>query len=421
MMSVEKKNVLILSTISGFLCKFERENVRLLQEYGYYVHYAANMNEPHYLFDPAELSEMKVTTHHVEIARSPWLFRMNRGAYKRIKEIVRSHNIQMIHCHTAVGGLLGRLLRINFRNRIKIIYTTHGFHFHEGAPLQRRIVYQWTEKILARFTDALITINQEDYETAGGFKLRRGGRYYQIPGVGLNLEEFQPCSDEEREKSRAADNISKEVFHLATVGELNANKNHTVVLEALMRMKKENSKLAEKIRYSIWGDGFLRESLVEEIRHRGLEDVVVMKGYSRNVRNSLCGVDAFVFPSRREGLGMVALEALAMGIPVLASDNRGTREYMEDKKNGYICYENEPQEYIEGIIWLNDLSTNERLQMGVQCRYSAYLFCQCRTKKEMHTIYGNTSEIERKLEKEICVCDEVLDWNVSFDGVPTAR
>jgi len=178
-----------------------------------------------------------------------------------------------------------------------------------------------------------------------------------------------------------------------------------VVLEALARMKQENPKLAEKVRYSIWGDGFLRERLAEEISRRELEDVVVMKGYSRNVRNSLCGVDAFVFPSRREGLGMVALEALAMGIPVIASHNRGTREYMDNKRNGYICYKNEPQEYIEGITWLESLGTNERLQMEEQCRNSVYPFCRCKTNQEMHVIYGDVSEIEKAWKKTFCICD----------------
>ena len=408
-MSKEKKNVLILSTISGFLCKFERENVRLLQEYGYHVHYAANMNEPHYLFDPAELTEMNITSHHVEIARSPWLFRMNRGAYKRIKKVVREHNIRIIHCHTAVGGLLGRLLRIKFRNRIKIIYTTHGFHFHEGAPLQRKIIYQWIEKLLARFTDALITINQEDYLIAGGFKLRKGGRYYQIPGVGLDLEEFQPCSREEREKSRAANSILPEVFHLATVGELNANKNHTVVLQALQKMKQDDSELAEKIRYSIWGDGFLREHLAEEIKIRELEDIVVMRGYSKDVRSSLSGVDAFIFPSKREGLGMVALEALGMGIPVIAGNNRGTREYMEDKKNGYVCQENKAYAYVAAINWVRNLKQEERQQIEEQCRKSVYHFCQCKTNQVMHTIYGDIGEIEKVWEKSTCICEKVLE------------
>jgi len=410
MMSKEKKNVLILSTISGFLCKFERENVRLLQEYGYHVHYAANMNEPHYLFDPADLAEMNITSHHVEIARSPWLFRMNRGAYKRIKELVRTHSIQIIHCHTAVGGLIGRLLRIKFRNRIKIIYTTHGFHFHEGASLQRRIIYQWIEKLLARFTDALITINQEDYHIAGNFKLRSGGRHYRIPGVGLNLDEFQPCSREEREKSRVDEGILPEVFHLATVGELNVNKNHTVVLEALQKMKQEDPRMAQKIRYSIWGDGFLKEVLAEEIRSRELEDIVVMKGYSSDVRSSLIGVDAFVFPSKREGLGMVGLEALAMGIPVIASNNRGTREYMEYKKNGYVCHENKAYAYIAGITWLKSLDQKERRQLEEQCRKSVTPFCQCKTNQVMHMIYGNISEIEKVWDKANCACERVLEW-----------
>lgn len=384
--------VLILTTISGFLCKFERENVRLLQELGYDVHYASNMKEQHYWFNPGQLKELNVKVHHIEIARSPWMFQMNMKGYRQLRRIVRKENISLVHCHTPVGGVLGRMLRIEFKDRIKIIYTTHGFHFYKGAPLQRQIFYRLAEKLLARFTDVLITINREDYLAARKFRLRRAGRVLQIPGVGLDLERFKPCTLEEKTRNRRVQGIDEKVFHLGTVAEINANKNHTVVLQALQRMKQKDSQLKEKIRYSIWGDGFLRGTIAQEIKDRRLEDVVTLEGYSQDVVQSLGTIDAFVFPSKREGLGMAALEALAMGIPVIASDNRGTREYMKHRVNGFVCKENIPQRYVEGIRFLRSLNLETKLEMEKQCQESTLSFCKHKTSQIMDEVYKQISE-----------------------------
>ena len=398
------KNALILSTVSGFLYKFEKENVRLLQKLGYSVHYAANMEEQQYRFNPSVLEEMNVTAHHISIARAPKMVGMNTNAYKQTKEIVEKYDIQLIHCHTPMGGFIGRLLRKDFGNKLKIIYTAHGFHFYKEAPLHRKAIFYLAEKLMARVTDALITVNREDYEAASKFKLRQGGKLYQIPGVGLDYEYFSPCTKEEKSNIRSINGLGKDIFHLATVGEINENKNHIVVLEALEIMKQNDSSLGNKMRYSIWGDGFFKERLEQEIRKRNLEDVVTLEGYGADVRYSLSTVDAFVFPSIREGLGMAAIEALAMGIPTIASDNRGTREFMRHKINGYVCAKNRPERYIEGIEFLLNRNEEERKKMEKQCIEGVLPFCKCNTNTIMDDVYHYIDEVERVQEEILCMC-----------------
>ena len=400
------RKALILSTVSGFLCKFESENVRLLQELGYDVHYAANMDEQQYRFDSSALDKMGVTTHHISIARSPLMLKMNRNAYKQTKELVAREKIQLIHCHTPVGGFVGRLLGFKFGKKVKVAYTAHGFHFYKGAPAHRKAAFYLAERIMARCTDALITINEEDYKASRKFKLRKGGKGYLLSGVGVDFEKFVPASLEENVKNRAKEGIEADIFHLATVGEINENKNHRVVLEAIQLMKQGDPKLGEKIRYTISGDGFYTERIANEIKTMGLEDVVKLKSYSMDVRNSLSTVDAFVFPSIREGLGMAAIEALTMGIPVIASDNRGTREFMRHKQNGFVCKENVPKEYIKGIEYIRNLGSKELNEIKKICRESVVNFCKCNTRKVMSAVYQDMAKERVEIRKSLCACKE---------------
>ena len=96
-------------------------------------------------------------------------------ALVRLAAIIRRENIDTVHCHNPVGGLLGRLAARLSGRRPAVIYTAHGFHFYQGAPARNWLLYYTAERFLARCTDVLITINKEDEEHARRFRLKRGG------------------------------------------------------------------------------------------------------------------------------------------------------------------------------------------------------------------------------------------------------
>ena len=104
-----ERQVLVVTTTGDFLLKFERGDVRLLQSLGYTVHYAANFTEPPYCRDRREIEALGVRTHHIPIARSPFLFRENWQAFLQLRSLILEEGITAIHCHTPVGGVLGRL------------------------------------------------------------------------------------------------------------------------------------------------------------------------------------------------------------------------------------------------------------------------------------------------------------------------
>ena len=293
-----EKHVLIVATTQDFLLKFERDNVRLLQEMGYTVHYAANLKEPAYVSDGARIRALGVEVHHIRAARSPYLLRENRAALSQLLELVGRYPIRAIHCHTPVGGLLGRLAGRFSRERPVVVYTAHGFHFFRGAPLYNRLAFYPVERGLARFTDVLVTINAEDYRAARKLPLPPGGKVFRLPGVGLDRALFSPLPAPERQALRRRLGVGSQELFLLSVGELNLNKNHRVVLEALSLLKGQPGGL-EGIRYGICGEGFSRPMLSQEIRERGLSDTVTLYGYRPDIPQLLACADATVFPSRR--------------------------------------------------------------------------------------------------------------------------
>ena len=137
------------------------------------------------------------------------------------------------------------------------------------------------------------------------------------------------------------------------------------------------------IRYGICGDGFFRERLEQWIQEMGLGDSVTLYGHCAKVSEILGAADATLFPSKREGLGMAGLESLAMGIPVIAADNRGTREYMEHGKNGFVCQYDDVEGFVEGI---------ER----IHCQNSVEPFAKVYANAVMRRIY---LDVDRRVER----------------------
>lgn len=371
--------VLILTTISGFLAKFELNDVKILQENGCSIHYASNFKIPIYEDKKELLEEMGIALHQIDIQKSPFKIIQNMKALFQIIHIIRCEKIDMIHCHNPMGSVLGRIGALLSGRKVYTIYTAHGFHFYEKAPLKNWLLYYPVEKLLARFTDVLITINREDYLRAKKFKKRKGGHTFQIHGVGMDVERFRErkeCYLPEREKLH----IPPNAFHVVSVGELNDNKNHEAIIDVLTEKGMEN------VYYTICGKGEKYGELCEKIEKAGLSERVQLLGYRTDIEDILQSADCFAFPSKREGLGMAALEALACGIPIVATDNRGTREYVIHNRNGYMCTLGKREQYKEAILKLKN-DEEKRNEMKESCVKMAKNFSLEATDKIMRKIY----------------------------------
>ncbi len=382
-----KKKILIVTSVWGFLAKFGKEDVKVLQELGYEVHYASNRNNPIYQFPDNVYEEMKVFFHDIDIWQSPFGINHNARAVKQIRELIQKEEISVIHCHTPSGGLVGRLAGIGMP--VKVIYTVHGFHFYKGAGKLHNLIYHSIEKILSCFTDVIITVNKEDYQAARKMHQRKGT--YQIPGVGLDREYFYETSLEQRREARKQLRVENKFFILS-VGELRENKNPEVIIRAIALLKKKEIDISN-FRYGLLGAGKQEPELRKLAEEKGVSKYVIFYGYQTDVRPYLTAADILAFPTIREGLGMAALEAMAMGVPVLAADNRGTREFMIDKENGYVCMENAPEKYAELILKMYQEQTLWSLDVEKRTaiRKSTENFDKKNTAIIMREVYGKAT------------------------------
>lgn len=313
-----KKKAMIIATIYSFVSHFEKNDIKILQELGYEVIVASNFEGY-----KGELEELNVEKLDIPFTRSPISFN-NIRAFSRLNEYLKENKVDLIHCHTPVGGVAGRI--IGKWNKVpKIVYTAHGFHFFDGAPKLNWIIYYPIEKLLSKFTDILITINKEDYERAKTFYAKK---VEYIPGVGIDVEKIQNIKVD-REQKRKELGLSMNDTILLSVGELSSRKNHITPIRALTEIKNKN------IKYLIAGAGPLENYLKSEIYKLGLENQVRLLGYRKDIYE-LCNIsDIYIFPSQREGLGLAGLEGMAAGLPLISANINGIKDYTQNGKTGY--------------------------------------------------------------------------------------
>ncbi|MCM1086856.1 MAG: glycosyltransferase family 4 protein [Muribaculaceae bacterium] len=373
------KKVLIITTISGFLPQFEMNHVKLLQEAGCEIHYASNFKNPVYTFEEADLKAQGIRLHQIDIAKSPFQFRTNFRAVKQLFHIILENDIEMIHCHNPMGGVAGRIAAGLCRRHPYVIYTAHGFHFYRGAPKKNWLLYYPVEWLLAHGTDILVTINGEDYERARRLPFRKNGAVFQIHSVGVDKHRFFP-KKEISEKKRRELQVPTKAFHIVTAAELNENKNQKVIIDAIRMLPQQD------IYYSICGKGEKEAFLRKLIKEKGLENRVKLLGFRTDMEEILQTADCFAFPSYREGLGVAAIEALLCSVVLVASDNRGTREYAVQGKNAIVCRADNPAEFAQAI---DTLYKNQKLRedMAGNCRDSARKFTVEEVEKIMREVY----------------------------------
>ena len=341
-----KKKVLILASVASMIDQFNMQNINILQELGYEVHVACNFekgstcNKEKIVELKKKLDNLSVKYFQIDFSRNVYNLIEVRKAYVQVKDLLIKEKYEFIHCHSPIGGVCGRIAA--HKTKIKVIYTAHGFHFFKGAPITNWLVFYPIEKFLARWTDVLITINKEDYERAKNkFK---AGKVEYVPGVGIDVDKFANVSEKEeyRKKIRDMYNIPDDATVILSVGELNSNKNHETILKAILNIKNDN------IYYIICGIGDKKERL-EQISRDGKYPRLILPGFCKNVIEYYYAADIFAFPSKREGLGLAALEAMACGLPLITSNVHGINDYSVDGETGFSCKPNDVIDFSRGI------------------------------------------------------------------------
>lgn len=345
------KRVLFVATVESHLLNFHIPFMKLLQEKGYEVHVATRLGNRQQEFD-----EIGIIKHNVDFSRSPYSPKVFKSL-QQMEKLLEEIRFSLVHVHTPVAAFVTRLA-CQRTNTHPVLYTAHGFHFYKGAPLKNWLLYYNMEKLAAHWTDGLITINEEDYKAAQKFKLRKNGKVFFVTGVGVDIANLeQRIASIDRSEKRKELRLSVDIAVIITVGELNANKNHIQALKALSKLTKTN------FHYLIVGNGESEQKLKKAVDELMLQDKVSFLGFRRDVPELLTASDVFILTSRREGLPKAVLEAMAVGLPIIATDVRGNRDLVKSGENGYLVPVDDVEQTAIAIERLID-SEDLRRSMG---------------------------------------------------------
>ena len=265
----------------------------------------------------------EIPVHKIHLRRNPfWVG--NLLGYRELREIVKDFDV--IWTNEPVMGAVTRLAARN--SGAKVLYLCHGFHFFRGGPVKNWVFYP-AERWLARFTDLIVTVNREDFARAA----RMAPAAY-IHGIGVGPKRGS------REKLRRELGLGPGDRLAVCVGELNRNKHPETALRALKIAKDPNLHLA------LCGRGNREKYLRKLSKRLKIEKNVHFLGYRRDMGDVYAAADVLVHPARREGLGLAVLEGALAGLPVIARDTRGIRDYAHGLLNPGT-----PAQFAEGLTY----------------------------------------------------------------------
>ena len=379
------KKILYVTTVSRTLNAFLIPHIEKLVDEGYKVDCACSIDLK---VDDRILSK-GCNIFDIPFSRNPVNPR-NMKAFRALRNLQLKNKYDIVHVHTPVASFVARLTFRKEEN-LKIIYTCHGFHFYKGSPIINWILFYPLEKLASKWTDTLITINEEDYEIATTFSLRNNGQVMKMNGVGIEKEKYI-IKNFNRNEYRRKLNLEEEDFVILVLAELNKNKNHKQLIKAMYLLKDKYP----NIKAVFAGSGPLEEEIRNQTKENGLENRISLLGWRDDVKELINSCDMVGLFSKREGLGKCLLEAMICGKPVIATNTRGPRELIEENINGFLVEIDDFEKtanFIEKLYVANNIS--QQLEEQISKKANEYLLDN--VLNQLNSIYKASDIGENKL------------------------
>ncbi|MGH3080495.1 MAG: glycosyltransferase family 4 protein [Gaiellaceae bacterium] len=261
-----------------------------------------------------------IALRHVRRPVSPW---RDLAGFLELVLLLRRERPDILHASSSKAGVLGRLAAAATGVPIRI-FTVHGWAFaaYTGMP---SLLYRWVDRLVGRLTSVTICVSQNDRLAGLRARTCSADRTIVIRN-GVSVETALRARHERRRPL------------LLSVGRFKAPKDFITLARALALLP------ASSFEALIVGDGPERPALEAELRRLGIDDRVRLAGEQGDVCALLADADAFVLPSRSEGLPVSILEAMAAELPVVASRVGGVPELVVDGESGFLVSPGDPQE-----------------------------------------------------------------------------
>ncbi|MBI5563098.1 MAG: glycosyltransferase [Deltaproteobacteria bacterium] len=273
--------------------------------------------------------------------------RFSLAAFNRLYKAVKDRNIGVIHSQGRGAGVYSRLLGL--LTGVPVVHTFQGVHYrHLG--LIKKTAYLGVERVLAAMTSVLINASESEKEVCVEAGLYGGKKSLVIP----NGVEVPPLAPGRKAKG---------VFTILNVSRLSPEKGVDVLLDAVLALAEKT----REFRVLVVGDGPERAALEEKAVALGIADLVMFLGYVDDVEARFLISHLYLTASRGEGMPLTVLEALARGLPVVASNVTGNKDTVINGKTGYLFDIGSPQEAADKICSImkddrlrSELSRNAR-------------------------------------------------------------
>lgn len=328
------KKILYTANTDQHINLCHRPYLKLLKEKGHIIHVATNTNVN------IDYCDKKIC---IPITRTPYRI-SNIKAILDLKKVIEKEKYDLIITNTPMGAFVSRVASIHARvkYKTKVIYIAHGFHFYHGCNKLNYIFYYPVEKILSKYTDILITINEEDYNFARKhFKTD----VRLIDGIGFDSKKFDNALTKiEKFELKQKLGIKDKDYVITYVAELSKRKRQAYLIKTLSNMDLKNTKVL------LLGGSIIGNKIAKLIKKYRLEDNIKLLGFVSNVSDILDITDLVISVSKQEGLPLNIMEAMYKNKNILVTDCRGNRDLIKNNINGIVVPLNDKASLINGIL-----------------------------------------------------------------------
>ena len=368
-----KKKVLYVASTFGHLATFHQPYMEWFARQGWSVHAAAG----------GEPCKLKGVERYLSIPLEKSMFSpKNLAAAHALRQLMQKEHYRMLSLHTSLAAYFTRLAVLSMgKYRPVVMNTAHGYLFDRDTARAKRTLLLAAERMTAPVTDWLLTMNRQDTEIARRYGL--GKTIVPTDGMGVDLSRFIPPAPAEREEVRAHLGIKPTEVAMVYAAEFSGRKNQAVLIEALRDLP-ENTVLL------LPGRGELREQCRHLAGQAGVMERVHFPGFVRDMETYYRAADICVSASRSEGLPFNVMEAMACGLPVIASDVKGHQDLVRSGENGLLYPFGDKKAFVDAVKTL--LEPEKRRSMGESARKSVQRF-------GMETVFPELTAIYEKAAK----------------------
>ena len=348
-----------IASTFGHLASFHRPYLQWFDSQGYEVHAAAG----------GASCDLEGVSRFIPLPLEKSMFSpKNLAAVWALYRLMKEERYEMISLHTSLAAFFARLAVFPLgKRRPGVMNTVHGYLFDKDTRWTKRMLLLGAERITAPVTDWLLTMNRQDAEIARRYHL--GKKQMCTKGMGVDFARFTPPTQTQREELRQQLGLKPSDLVLIYAAEFSERKNQAMLIQAMQG-------LTENVILLLPGQGDLREACRMQAGRAGLADRVRFPGFVRDMENWYRAADICVSSSRIEGLPFNLMEAMACGLPVVASDIKGHQDLVCSGENGFLYPFGDEKAFTQAVQSLMEAKVRQRMGESAEKSVQQYSLTQ---------------------------------------------